>query len=391
MFTQTLGRAGFNTLANRCFRSLNSSKSSRIGLMHLVQSRTDEAIVWFEKARRAIPAHPNARAALASAYALKGDTQRAAAELAEAKRLVGDDRYSSVAHSKAVGFYGATAAGYWGVPKSRALFETTYFAGLRRPECQRNDRHCRFRRDPGLHLPPLTKLRLCDRARTLRALIAPWDATLQIDRTAQSHGCSMCKHRRGTAARRHITMNGHPAGGAARLTAPQGVLAAPSLLRAGLPPLTSRKSRSTCSAPARVSRPRWSAKWKTSPRRAPSASPAPRPSPRPAPIHKCVDHLMIYDAFAHRRSRARRFGLCAARRGRPIRSPSATLPRRQAAAQHQWRSFLRVQHIRPAEERAQVRESATAQIPGAKISVCHGVGGMFAASGTIIIMSNDGP
>ena len=53
-------------------------------------------------------------------------------ELAEAKRRVGDDRYSSIAHSKAVGFYGATAAGYWGVPKLRALFETTYFAGLRR-------------------------------------------------------------------------------------------------------------------------------------------------------------------------------------------------------------------------------------------------------------------
>ena len=100
--------------------------------MHLVQSRTDEAIVWLEKARSAIPAHPNARATLASAYALKGDTQRAAAALAEAKSLVGDDRYSSIAHPKAVGFYGATAAGYWGVPKLRALFETTYFAGLRR-------------------------------------------------------------------------------------------------------------------------------------------------------------------------------------------------------------------------------------------------------------------
>jgi hypothetical protein len=32
----------------------------------------------------------------------------------------------------------------------------------------------------------------------------------------------------------------------------------------------------------------------------------------------------------------------------------------------------------------QMRGSAPAQIPGAKISVCHGVGGMFAASGTII-------
>ena len=32
----------------------------------------------------------------------------------------------------------------------------------------------------------------------------------------------------------------------------------------------------------------------------------------------------------------------------------------------------------------QMRGTAPAQIPGAKISVCHGVGGMFAASGTII-------
>ena len=34
--------------------------------------------------------------------------------------------------------------------------------------------------------------------------------------------------------------------------------------------------------------------------------------------------------------------------------------------------------------------TAPAQIPRARISVCHGVGGMFAASGTII-MSNEGP
>ena len=33
---------------------------------------------------------------------------------------------------------------------------------------------------------------------------------------------------------------------------------------------------------------------------------------------------------------------------------------------------------------------APAQVEGAKISVCHGVGGMFAASGTII-MSNEAP
>jgi hypothetical protein len=38
----------------------------------------------------------------------------------------------------------------------------------------------------------------------------------------------------------------------------------------------------------------------------------------------------------------------------------------------------------------QMRGSAPAQIPGARISVCHGVGGMFAASGTII-MSIEAP
>jgi acetyl-CoA acetyltransferase len=38
----------------------------------------------------------------------------------------------------------------------------------------------------------------------------------------------------------------------------------------------------------------------------------------------------------------------------------------------------------------QMRGLAPAQVPGAKISVCHGVGGMFAASGTII-MSNEPP
>jgi len=38
----------------------------------------------------------------------------------------------------------------------------------------------------------------------------------------------------------------------------------------------------------------------------------------------------------------------------------------------------------------QTRGTALAQIPGAKISVCHGVGGMFAASGTII-RSNEAP
>ena len=42
------------------------------------------------------------------------------------------------------------------------------------------------------------------------------------------------------------------------------------------------------------------------------------------------------------------------------------------------------------ENLRQMRGTAPAQIPDARISVCHGVGGMFAASGTII-MSNEPP
>jgi hypothetical protein len=44
----------------------------------------------------------------------------------------------------------------------------------------------------------------------------------------------------------------------------------------------------------------------------------------------------------------------------------------------------------PQESMRQMRGTAPAQIPGAKFSACHGVGGMFAASGTII-MSNEAP
>jgi TolB-like protein/Tfp pilus assembly protein PilF len=96
----------------------------RIGIVHLLQSRTDEAIFWLEKARNANPVHPLPRAPLAAAYALKDETKRAVAELAEARRLTCDDRLSSLARLK--------AAEYWGVPSVRALWEATYFAGLRK-------------------------------------------------------------------------------------------------------------------------------------------------------------------------------------------------------------------------------------------------------------------
>lgn len=95
-----------------------------IAQAHLLQSRTDEAIHWLEKARSANPALPYVHLSLAAAYGLKGETERAAAELAEARRLSGDpDHYSSIAR---------LSRGYFGVPKVRAMFEATFFAGLRK-------------------------------------------------------------------------------------------------------------------------------------------------------------------------------------------------------------------------------------------------------------------
>jgi hypothetical protein len=97
---------------------------SSIGLVHLLQSHTDEALVWLEKARSAMPGHWQPHASLASAYALKGDAEVAGGELAEARRLCGDDRFLSIARLKTVTDFG--------VPKVRDLFEATYLAGLRK-------------------------------------------------------------------------------------------------------------------------------------------------------------------------------------------------------------------------------------------------------------------
>jgi TolB-like protein/class 3 adenylate cyclase/Flp pilus assembly protein TadD len=103
------------------------SRYLRIGLVHLLQSRTDEAIVWLEKARSANPEHWFAHALLASAHGLKGETKRAATELAEVRRLRGEGFLSSIAQRKKQLREEAHAA-----PKVRALYEATYYEGLRK-------------------------------------------------------------------------------------------------------------------------------------------------------------------------------------------------------------------------------------------------------------------
>jgi adenylate cyclase len=96
----------------------------RIGMVHVLQSRIDEAIPWLERARSINPRLAGPRGWLLSAYALKGDLRRAAEELGEARRLSGDNRYASIAAYKAAQRFGATAID--------ALAEETLFLGLRK-------------------------------------------------------------------------------------------------------------------------------------------------------------------------------------------------------------------------------------------------------------------
>jgi adenylate cyclase len=94
-----------------------------IGFVHLLQSRIDEAIAWLEKGRSAQPTAAPPHSFLAAAYGLKGELERARAELAEGLKLLGSDRYGTIARTRANGdLY---------TPALRDRWETTYFAGIR--------------------------------------------------------------------------------------------------------------------------------------------------------------------------------------------------------------------------------------------------------------------
>ena len=112
--------------------------------------------------------------------------------------------------------------------------------------------------------------------------------------------------------------------------------------------------------------------------------------------HNDVDHLMIYDAFAHLpiygledlgfvpRGEA---GAFIAERNT---GPGGKLPLNTNGGGLSYMHSGMYGMYALQESVRQMRGIAPAQIPGTKISVCHGVGGMFAASGTII-MTNQGP
>ena len=93
-------------------------------MVQLLQSRIAEAIPWLEKGRATIPTFPLAYSFLGAAYALNGEIERGAVELAETYRLSGRTWVSTIADMR--------VTGYWGPPKIRELYESVYFAGLRK-------------------------------------------------------------------------------------------------------------------------------------------------------------------------------------------------------------------------------------------------------------------
>ena len=106
--------------------------------------------------------------------------------------------------------------------------------------------------------------------------------------------------------------------------------------------------------------------------------------------HADVDHLMIYDAFAHLPLYGLEdLGFCkpgeaaAFIRDRHT-APGGTLPLNTNGGGLSYMHSGMYGMYALQESVRQMRGIAPAQIPGARIAVSHGVGGMFAASGTVI-------
>ena len=106
--------------------------------------------------------------------------------------------------------------------------------------------------------------------------------------------------------------------------------------------------------------------------------------------HADVDHLMIYDAFAHLPLYGLEdLGFCG--RGEAAKfiwerntAPGGKLPLNTNGGGLSYMHSGMYGMYALQESVRQMRGLAPAQVPGAKISVSHGVGGMFGASGTVI-------
>jgi acetyl-CoA acetyltransferase len=112
--------------------------------------------------------------------------------------------------------------------------------------------------------------------------------------------------------------------------------------------------------------------------------------------HADVDHLMIYDAFAHLPLYGLEdLGFCKPGEAAAfIRERNTAiggkLPLNTNGGGLSYMHSGMYGMYALQESVRQMRGIAPAQVPGAKISVSHGVGGMFAASGTVIF-SNEAP
>jgi acetyl-CoA acetyltransferase len=112
--------------------------------------------------------------------------------------------------------------------------------------------------------------------------------------------------------------------------------------------------------------------------------------------HRDIDHLMIYDAFAHLPLYGLEdLGFC--ERGEAASfiwnrhtAPGGKLPLNTNGGGLSYMHSGMYGMYALQESVRQLRGIAPAQVQGARISMAHGVGGMFAASGTII-MSNEAP
>jgi acetyl-CoA acetyltransferase len=111
--------------------------------------------------------------------------------------------------------------------------------------------------------------------------------------------------------------------------------------------------------------------------------------------HGEVDHLMIYDAFAHLPLYGLEdLGFCAPGEAAAFvrernTAPGGKLPLNTNGGGLSYMHSGMYGMYALQESVRQMRGVAPAQVEGAKIAVCHGVGGMFAASGTIIFTNQD--
>jgi len=107
--------------------------------------------------------------------------------------------------------------------------------------------------------------------------------------------------------------------------------------------------------------------------------------------HSDVDHPMIHDAFAHLPiHELEDLGFVGRGEAGPFFAegntrPGGKLPLNPNGGGLSYMHSGRYGMYAPQEGVRQMRGTAPAQVPGAEISVVHGVGGMFGASGPIVM------